>query len=68
MMKNMKKTREALKPLPYGGDRKPNDPTPEEIEEAMRRSAGVPVGSSYRGPRTVRVHAARMPVREHGDG
>lgn len=25
-----------LKPLPYGGDRKPNDPTPEEIVEACR--------------------------------
>ena len=57
-----------LPPLPYGGDRKENDPTPEEIAEAMRRSAGVPVGSSYRGPRTARVHAARMPVGDNGDG
>ena len=57
-----------LPPLPYGGDRKPNDPTPEEIAEHMRRSAGVPVGSSYRGPRTVRVHTARMPVKDHSDG
>ena len=31
------------KPLPYGGDRKPNDPTPEEIAEACRTMAGVPV-------------------------
>ncbi len=57
-----------LPPLPYGGDRKPGDPTLEEIAEHMKRSAGVPVGSSYRGPRTVRVHTARMPVRDHGDG
>ena len=64
----MKKIPEVLKPLPYGGDRKSNDPTPEEIAEHMRRSAGVPVGSSYRGPRTVRVHAARMPVKDHSDG
>ena len=62
------KSIEPLPELPYGGDRKPNDPTPEEIAEAMRRSAGVPVGSSYRGPRTARVHTARMPVRDHGDG
>lgn len=67
-MKSMKKIREALKPLPYGGDRKPNDPTPEEIAEHMRRSAGVPVGSSYRGPRTARVHVPRMAVKEYGDG
>ncbi len=57
-----------LPELPYGGDRKPGDPTLDEIAEGMRRSAGVPVGSSYRGPRTVRVHTSRMPVREHGDG
>ena len=57
-----------LKPLPYGGDRKPNDPTPEEIAEGMQRSAGTPVGSSYLGPRTARVHAARMPVKDYGDG
>ena len=62
------KSIEPLPPLPYGGDRKENDPTPEEIAEACKRSAGVPVGSSYRGPRTVRVHTARMPVRDHGDG
>ena len=62
------KSIEPLPELPYGGDRKPNDPTPEEIAEHMRRSAGVPVGSSYRGPRTARVHATKMPVREHGDG
>ena len=62
------KSIKPLPPLPYGGDRKPNDPTPEEIAEAMRRSAGVPVGSSYRGPRTVRVHAGRMPVKDYGDG
>jgi hypothetical protein len=67
-MKNMKKIPEALKALPYGGDRKPGDPTLDEIAEAMRRSAGVPVGSSYRGPRTAKVHTARMPVRDHGDG
>lgn len=57
-----------LKPLPYGGDRQPGDPTQEEIEEGRKRSAGVPVGSSYRGPRRARVHAARMPVKDHGDG
>ena len=57
-----------LKPLPYGGDRKPGEPTPEEIAEACKRSAGVPVGSSYKGPRTARVHIPRMPVREFGDG
>ena len=57
-----------LPPLPYGGDRKPNDPTPEEIAEHMRRSAGTPVGSSYRGPRTARVHVPRMAVKEYGDG
>ena len=57
-----------LPPLPYGGDRKPGDPTLQEIAEGMRRSAGVPVGSSYRGPRAAKVHTARMPVREHGDG
>ena len=62
------KSIEPLPELPYGGDRKDNDPTLEEIAEAMRRSAGVPVGSSYRGPRTVRVHTSRMPVREFGDG
>ena len=62
------KSIEPLPELPYGGDRKPNDPTPEEIVEACKRSAGVPVGSSYRGPRTVRVHTSRMPVRDHGDG
>lgn len=67
-MKNMKKTREALKQLPYGGDRKPGEPTAEEIAEARKRSAGVPVGSSYRGPRTARVRAARMPVKDYGDG
>ena len=62
------KSIEPLPELPYGGDRKPNDPTPEEIAEHMRRSAGVPVGSSYRGPRRARVHAARMAVKDHGDG
>ena len=62
------KSIKTLPELPYGGDRKPNDPTPEEIAEYMRRSAGVPVGSSYRGPRTARVHAARMPVKDHSDG
>ena len=62
------KSIEPLPPLPYGGDRKPNDLTREEITEGMRRSAGVPAGSSYRGPRTVRVHTSRMPVRDHGDG
>ena len=62
------KSIEPLPELPYGGDRKENDPTPEEIAEHMRRSAGVPVGSSYRGPRTVRVHTSRMPVRDNGDG
>ena len=62
------KSIKPLPELPYGGDRRPNDPTPEEIAEHMRRSAGVPVGSSYRGPRTVRVHAGRMPVKDHGDG
>ena len=62
------KSIKPLSPLPYGGNRKPNDPTPEEIAEAMRRSAGTPVGSSYRGPRTARVHAGRMPVKEYSDG
>lgn len=62
------KSIKTLPELPYGGDRKLNDPTPEEIAEACKRSAGVPVGSSYRGPRTVRVHTTRMPVRDHGDG
>lgn len=57
-----------LKPLPYGGDRQPNDPTQEEIAEACKRSAGVPVGSSYRGPRRAKVHVGRMPVRDQSDG
>ena len=57
-----------LKPLPCGGDRQPNDPTPEEIAEACKRSAGVPVGSSYRGPRRARVRVSRMPVKDQSDG
>ena len=35
-----------LPELPYGGDRKLNDPTPEEIAEACRSMAGVPVWKS----------------------
>lgn len=40
------KSIKPLPPLPYGGDRKPNDPTPEEIAEACRTMAGVPVWTS----------------------
>lgn len=57
-----------LKPLPYGGDRKPNDPTPEETAEACKRSAGVPVGSSYRGPRRAKMHANLRGIKDYNDG
>ena len=57
-----------LKPLPYGGDRQPGDPTQEEIEEGRKRSAGVPVGSSYRGPRRAKSHASLRGVRDYNDG
>ena len=45
------KSVKPLQPLPYGGDRKPNDPTPEQIREACSRLAGTyEGGTSTRGP------------------
>jgi hypothetical protein len=45
------KSVKPLQPLPYGGDRKPHDPTPEQIREACSRLAGTyEGGTSTRGP------------------
>ena len=67
-MKNMKKTPEALKPLPYGGDRKPGEPTEQEIKAMMATMPGRPVHQSRDPQRRARVQTYGSSYRTHRDG
>jgi len=57
-----------LPELPYGGDRKPGDPTPEEVAEACRNMAGIPASSAKDGQRRARVQTYGSSYRTHRDG
>jgi len=63
----LKSTR-PLPPLPYGGDRKPGDPTPEKIAEACRNMAGIPASNAKDGQRRARVQTYGSSYRTHRDG
>ena len=67
-MTNMKKTREALKPLPYGGDRKPGEPTEGEIKAMMATMPGRPVHQSRDPQRRARVQTYGSSYRTQRDG
>jgi len=63
----LKSTR-PLPPLPYGGDRKPGDPTPEKIAEACRNMAGISASNAKDGQRRARVQTYGSSYRTHRDG
>jgi hypothetical protein len=67
-MKSMKKTREALKPLPYGGDPLPGQPTPEEIARMTAAMPGKPASSAKDGQRRARLQTHGRSYRTHRDG
>ena len=64
----MKKSREPLKPLPYGGDRKPGDPTEEEIKAMTQTMAGRPVWTCEPKGKTSRVRTHGTSQRTQRDG
>lgn len=57
-----------LPELPYGGDRKPGDPTPEKIAEACRNMAGIPASSAKDGQRRARLQTHGRSYRTQRDG
>jgi hypothetical protein len=67
-MKSMKKTREALKPLPYGGDPLPGQPTPEEIARMTAAMPGKPASSAKDGQRRARLQTHGRSYRTQRDG
>ena len=67
-MKSMKKTREALKPLPYGGDRKHSDPTPEDIARMTAAMPGKPASNTKDGQRRARLQTHGRSYRTQRDG
>ena len=67
-MKNMKKIPEVLEPLPYGGDRKPGEPTEDEIKAMRATMPGRPVHQSRDPQRRARVQTHGSSYRTHRDG
>ena len=60
--------RGPLKPLPYGGDRKPGDPAEEEIKAMTQGMAGRPVWSCEPRGKTSRVRTHGTNQRTQRDG
>ena len=57
-----------LPELPYGGDRKPGEPTDDEIRAMMATMPGRPVHQSRDPQRRARVQTHGSSYRTHRDG
>ena len=57
-----------LKPLPYGGDRKPGEPTPEQIAAMIATMPGKPVYEAADPQRRARMQTHGRSYRTQRDG
>ena len=57
-----------LPELPYGGDRKPKDPTPEQIAAMIATMPGKPVYEAADPQRRARLQTHGRSYRTHRDG
>ena len=57
-----------LPPLPYGGDRKPKDPTPEQIAAMIATMPGKPVYEAADPQRRARLRTHGRSYRTQRDG
>lgn len=62
------KSIKPLPELPYGGDRKPGEPTEDEIRAMMATMPGRPVHQSRDPQRRARVQTHGNSYRTHRDG
>ena len=62
------KSIKPLPPLPYGGDRKPGEPTEDEIKAMMATMPGRPVHQSRDPQRRARVQTYGSSYRTQRDG
>ena len=57
-----------MPPLPYGGDREPKDPTPEQIAAMIATMPGKPVYEAADPQRRARVQTYGSSYRTQRDG